>query len=774
VDRDTVGAPELATAMTVELSPPRERLDRLVSGADHDPHSVLGRHVVPGENGDPGYTVVRTLRPDAESVTLVSGTDKADDADDGDSDDPTTDTGKADAGEGTVRVPMRRIHDGGVFAAALDEIGDYRLEVTYGTGAAAGTWVVDDPYRWMPTLGDMDLHLIGEGRHEKLWEVLGAHERTYRTPGGPVDGVSFAVWAPTAGGVRVVGDWNYWDGRALPMRSLGSSGVWELFVPGVTSGARYKFEVLGRDGRWREKADPMAFATERPPATASVVHTSHYTWDDGEWLSARAGRRWHEQPMSVYEVHLGSWRQGLSYTELADQLVEYVVEMGFTHVELLPVAEHPFGGSWGYQVTAYFAPTSRFGSPDEFRFLVDRLHQAGVGVIVDWVPAHFPKDEWALSRFDGTPLYEHGDPRRGEHPDWGTNVFDFGRREVRNFLVANALFWLEEFHVDGLRVDAVASMLYLDYSREEGQWLPNIYGGRENLDAVGFLQETNATVYRDHDGAMTVAEESTAWPGVTRPTHLGGLGFGFKWNMGWMHDTLAYLSKEPVYRQYHHHQMTFSLMYAWSENYVLPLSHDEVVHGKGSLVGKMPGDRWQKLANLRAMYAYMWAHPGKQLLFMGGEMAQEAEWAEGRSLDWWLLENADHSGVQRLVRDLNHLYREHSCLWSLDTDPSGFSWIDANDAAGNVFSFLRFGSDGSVIACVANFAGMPHRAYRVGLPHAGRWTEILNTDADLYGGSGVGNLGGVDADTVAWHGRPASATLEVPPLGAVWLRYDGK
>jgi 1,4-alpha-glucan branching enzyme len=616
-------------------------------------------------------------------------------------------------------------------------------------------------------LGEVDLHLIGEGRHERLWDVLGAHVRT----AGEVTGVAFAVWAPNARGVRVVGDFNHWNGEGHEMRSLGASGVWELFVPGAGDGTHYKFEIHGADGSWKLRADPMAFRSEAPPATASVVFTSAYAWDDRDWMTARArGGSAHNRPMSVYEVHLGSWRRGRSYRDLADELTAYVVETGFTHVELLPVAEHPYGGSWGYQVTSYFAPTARFGSPDDFRYLVDRLHQAGVGVIVDWVPGHFPRDDWALARFDGSPLYEHADPRRGEQLDWGTYVFNFGRHEVRNFLVANALYWLEEFHVDGLRVDAVASMLYLDYSRPEGQWMPNVYGGRENLEAISFLQEVNATAYRRVPGVVTVAEESTAWPGVTKPTHLGGLGFGLKWNMGWMSDSLGYMSHDPIHRQYHHHQMTFSLMYAYSENFLLPLSHDEVVHGKGSLLRKMPGDRWQQLANLRAFLALTWAHPGKQLLFMGGEFGQESEWAESRELDWWLLEHSDHAGVQRLVADLNRVYRSSPALWSQDAEPAGFEWIDANDAAGNVFSFLRWGSDGSVIACVANFSAMPHEGYRLGLPLAGQWAEIVNTDAGDYGGSGVGNLGGIETEDVAWHGRPASVALRLPPLGTIWLR----
>jgi 1,4-alpha-glucan branching enzyme len=755
----------------------REEMDRLVGGAHHNPHAILGAHpfsavatarrngnvlgappneVVDGTleaGADPDSEpvgesfVVRTLRPEATGAAVLLGD-----------------------GDGSTRVELRQVHAGGIFAGVVPgAVTDYRLEVSYGGEA----YVVDDPYRWLPTLGEIDLHLIGEGRHERLWDVLGAHPRSYDTPHGTVAGVSFAVWAPSARGVRVTGDFDYWQRRAFPMRSLGSSGVWELFVPGVGPGSKYKFSLLGADGIWRDKADPMAFATEVPPATGSVVFESRYSWDDAEWLARRERAHWHREPVSVYEVHLGSWRQGLGYRELADQLAGYAAEHGFTHVELLPVAEHPFGGSWGYQVTSYFAPTARFGTPDDFRYFVDRLHQAGIGIIVDWVPAHFPKDEWALARFDGTPLYEHADPRRGEQPDWGTYVFDFGRREVRNFLVANALYWLEEFHVDGLRVDAVASMLYLDYSRPAGAWAPNQYGGRENLDAVAFLQEMNATVYRRVPGAVTIAEESTAWPGVTRATHLGGLGFGFKWNMGWMHDTLDYASRAPLFRSYHHHQMTFSMMYAYSENYVLPLSHDEVVHGKGSLLGKMPGDRWQKLATLRALLAYMWAHPGKQLIFMGIEIGQEAEWSESRSLDWWQLGDPGHAGVQRLVGDLNRAYRDSPALWTQDTSPDGFAWIDANDAPNNVFSFLRWGDDGTVVACVANFAGVPHEGYQLGLPRPGRWEEIVNTDADLYGGSGVGNLGAVTAVETPWHGQSWSASLRVPPLGTLWLRHAG-
>jgi 1,4-alpha-glucan branching enzyme len=718
----------------------RHVLEQVAAGAHHAPHEVLGAH------SWQGAVTVRTLRPFAKSVAMVLA--------DGE------------------RVPLQHEWDG-IWSTVLPspEVPDYRLAVSY---EGVGETVVDEPYRFLPTLGEIDLHLVSEGRHEQLWDVLGAHVRRYPASRafdalGEITGTSFAVWAPNARAVRVVGDFNHWVGRGHSMRSLGGSGVWELFVPGVGSGSRYKFEIQGRDGHWRQKADPMAYATEVPPSTASLVTESTYTWGDDAWLRHRAETHAHNSPMSVYEVHLASWRQGLSYRELADQLTGYVTDMGFTHVEFLPVAEHPFGGSWGYQVTSYYAPTSRFGTPDDFRYLVDTLHQAGIGVILDWVPAHFPKDEWALARFDGEALYEYGDPRRGEHPDWGTLVFDFGRHEVRNFLVANALYWLEEFHIDGLRVDAVASMLYLDYSREDGEWAPNVYGGREHLEAISFLQETNATAYRRVPGIVTIAEESTAWPGVTRPTHLGGLGFGFKWNMGWMHDSLQYMSKEPIYRQYHHGEMTFSMVYAFSENFVLPISHDEVVHGKGSLLRKMPGDRWQQLANLRAFLAYMWSHPGKQLIFMGSEFGQEAEWAEGRSLDWWLEQTPGHSGLQQLVRDLNRLYRAHPQLWEVESDPAGFEWIDANDSPHNTFSYIRKDAAGRPMAIIVNFAAVPHDNYRIGLPHVGRWREVLNTDAELYGGSGVGNLGAVTAEELSWHGRPASAQLRVPPLAAVWL-----
>lgn len=717
-----------------------EDMARLLSGTHHDPHAILGAH----EHG--GHTVIRTLRPAARGVTVLVGDD---------------------------RVPMKS-RGNGLFTATLPFTGliDYRLQVDYPD--AGPPRIEADGYRFLPTLGEVDLHLFGEGRHERLWQVLGAHPRTFDTPDGVVTGVSFAVWAPGAKGVGLISDSTGWDGIGAPLRVLGGSGVWELFLPGFPIGGLYKYRIHGADDVVTQRADPMAFAAETPPRTASRVTVSRHTWTDQEWMTRRASAHPVFEPMSIYEVHLGSWRSGRSYRQLAEELTDYVVEQGFTHVELLPVAEHPFGGSWGYQVTSYYAPTARFGTPDDFRALVDALHRGGIGVIVDWVPAHFPKDAWALGRFDGTPLYEHADPRRGEQLDWGTYVFDFGRPEVRNFLVANALFWLSEFHIDGLRVDAVASMLYLDYSRPEGGWTPNAYGGRENLEAVQFLQEMNATAHKSAPGIVTIAEESTSWPGVTRPTSLGGLGFSMKWNMGWMHDTLAYLGHDPVHRSYHHQEMTFSMLYAYSENFVLPISHDEVVHGKGTLWSRMPGDDCAKAAGVRTLLAYQWAHPGKQLLFMGQEFGQRSEWSEERGLDWFQLDPREEesglsAGIQFLTSDLNDIYCRHAALWSADVSPAGYSWIDANDSANNVLSFLRYATDGSVLAAVFNFSGVVHSGYRLGLPFAGRWREILNTDAVDYGGAGVGNLGGVDAINEPWHGRPASAMLVLPALSALWF-----
>jgi len=616
-------------------------------------------------------------------------------------------------------------------------------------------------------IGDIDLHLVGEGRHERIYEKLGAHVTD--------EGVTFGVWAPNAAKVSVVGEWNGWDGRANPMEQRGMSGIWEAVVADAPEGALYRFEVTAQDGSLLLKSDPYATAAEKPPGNASRIFRPRHEWGDDEWVERRRGAEPYAGPLSVYEVHLGSWRrtldnQTLDYRELASQLGAYVKDLGFTHVELLPVMEHPYSGSWGYQVTGYFAPTARFGDPDDFRAFVDELHRQEIGVILDWVPAHFPRDEWALARFDGTALYEHEDPRRGAHPDWGTLVFNYGRNEVRNFLLANALYWLREHHADGIRVDAVASMLYLDYSRKEGEWIPNEFGGREDLDAVSFLQQLNEVVHGREPGVVSAAEESTAWPGVSRPVYLGGLGFGFKWNMGWMHDTLDYFQREPIHRRFHHHQLTFSLVYAFSENFVLPLSHDEVVHGKGSLIQKMPGDRWQKMANLRALYGYMWAHPGKKLLFMGGELAQWREWDAETSLDWHLLEERDHQGVQTLVRELNRVYRETPALWENDFEPTGFRWLEPNDAANNILAFARIGKDQKrPLVCVCNLSPVPRYGYRVGLPLGGRWQEVLNTDSMFYGGTGEGNLGEVKAESLAWHDQPFSAELTLPPLGVVWL-----
>jgi 1,4-alpha-glucan branching enzyme len=718
-------------------------LDALVGREHSNPHAVLGAH--PDGDG----VAVRVLRPAACAIRLRL--------------------------DGGVTVELERIHPGGVFEGVVEGVVlplRYRLEVDYGS---AGRFMIDDPYAFAPTIGELDLHLMGEGRHERIYERLGARVLVHEG----VAGTAFAVWAPGARAVSVVGEFNSWDGRLHAMRSLGSSGVWELFLPGVEPGARYKYEIVGGDGELRLKADPYAQEAERPPLTASVVFGSRHRWSEGdrEWLSARSGHQPVSEPVSIYEAHLGSWRlnqlegdRSLSYMELAEEMCAYVNDMGFTHVELLPVMAHPFSGSWGYQVSGYFAPTPRYGAPDDFRVFVDRMHAHGVGVILDWVPAHFPRDEFALARFDGTALYEHADPRRGAHPDWGTLVFNYGRHEVRNFLIANALFWLREYHVDGIRVDAVASMLYLDYSRKAGEWVPNQFGGREDLDAVVFLKELNEVIYGREPGVISAAEESTAWPGVSRPTYLGGLGFGFKWNMGWMHDTLGYFQQDPIYRRYHHHELTFSLMYAFSENFILPLSHDEVVHGKGSLYAKMPGDRWQKFANLRALYAYMWAHPGKKLLFMGGELAQGQEWSHERSLDWHLLERPEHAGIQSLVRDLNRLYRAEPALWELDSDPAGFWWIEPNDADANVIAFARASRDGErVLVFVANLSPVPRPGYRLGLPRARRWREALNTDSTYYGGSDVGNLGGVEPDPVPWHGQPVSAEITLPPLAALYL-----
>ena len=718
------------------------QIQRLVELRHPDPHAVLGVH--PDGDG----VVVRAFRPDAERVTVLP-----------------------DFGG---QIPARH-RKGGVFEARLNGRSDvfgYLLRIDYRGGAS---FTMRDPYSFRPTFGELDTHLVAEGRHERIWERLGAHPRHHQG----VYGTSFAVWAPTARSVSVVGDFNSWDGRLHQMRSLGSTGIWELFVPEVGAGARYKFEIRpGGGGTQLLKADPYAFRTETPPATASVIHQlDQYRWGDAEWMEKRRDQDPFRRPMSVYEVHISSWRRvveegnrPLTWKEAAAQLADYVAQMGFTHVELLPVAEHPFGGSWGYQVTGYFAPTARHGHPDEFKELVDEMHRRGIGVILDWVPAHFPTDAHALARFDGTALYEHEDPRLGAHPDWGTLVFNYGRNEVRNFLLASALFWLDQYHVDGLRVDAVASMLYRDYSRRPGEWIPNRFGGRENEEAIAFLKEVNERVRGLHPGAVMIAEESTAFPQVTRRAGEGGLSFHYKWSLGWMHDTLDYFAKDPVHRRWHHNALTFGLMYIFSENFFLPLSHDEVVYGKGSLLRRMAGDDWQQFANLRALYAWMWAHPGKKLLFMGGEFAQRNEWNHDTSLDWHLLQAGMHAGVSALVRDLNHALREEPALFELDGDSRGFQWLQADSADVNVYAFVRWSEDRSRhLVCVTNLSPVPRHEYRVGMPRATKYVELINTDAGRYGGAGVVNGEEVQPEATPWDGQEQSALLTLPPLGTVWL-----
>ena len=726
-------------------------MEAIVRGEHGDPFAVLGPHRVT-TNGRVG-TAVRAFVPDARAVRLV--------------------------GPDVPGAPheMTRVHTEGLFEVVVSGRAApfaYRLEVDGVDGTRS---TVDDPYRFATTLGDYDRHLLAEGTHYEAHERLGAHLRVLDGVAGTV----FAVWAPNARRVSVVGDFNGWDGRRYPMRLHPANGIWEVFVPGLGEGERYKYEIITRSGEpVALKADPYAFAFELDtPRTASVVTALEHQWNDGAWMAERSRRQGHATPIAIYEVHLGSWARVpepgdrfLTYQELAERLAGYVKDMGFTHVELLPVTEHPFYGSWGYQTIGYFAPTRRFGAPRDFMTFVDTLHRHGIGVILDWVPAHFPRDPHGLVYFDGTHLYEHADPRQGEQPDWGTLVFNYGRSEVANFLLSNALFWLDRYHVDGLRVDAVASMLYLDYSRKAGEWVPNRFGGNENLDAVAFLKHFNEVVYARHPDVMTFAEESTSWPMVSRPTHLGGLGFGFKWNMGWMHDLLGYMSREPVHRKHHQSQLSFGLVYAFHENFALPLSHDEVVHGKGSLYQKMPGDAWQKAANLRAFYGFMYGHPGKKLLFMGGEFGQTREWSHDRSLDWHLLDAGPfHLGLQRLVRDLNGVYRRERALHEVDFEPAGFEWVDCNDWQSSVVAFLRRGRDpGDVVLVVSNFTPVVRSDYRVGVPRPGRWRELVNTDADAYGGSGQGNAGGVWAEPKAWHGRPHSLSLTLPPLSTVILK----
>ncbi|HEY5753180.1 MAG TPA: 1,4-alpha-glucan branching protein GlgB [Chthoniobacterales bacterium] len=717
----------------------------LASAMHHDPFSVLGRHTVDGGE------VIRVLRPEAKEIQVVSEEDT------------------------TQVFPTERIGDPGIFEAFIDEtaeLGAYKLRIT--------TWddvsfEIVDPYSFGRVLGEVDTHLFAEGNHYEIYKKLGAHIREV----GGYWGVTFAVWAPNASRVSVVGEFNGWDGRVYPMRKI-ESGIWEIFIPGLGEGVHYKFEVRSAYGHLQLKSDPFAFYGQHGRETASMVFDiNRFTWSDDEWMEKRKSVEWQKRPVSIYEVHLGSWQRVveegnrfLSYIEAADRLIEYVVEMGFTHIEFLPLAEHPFDGSWGYQVTGYYAITSRFGNPDEFRHFVNRAHQRGIGIIMDWVPGHFPKDAFGLARFDGTGLYEHEDPRQGEHRDWGTLIFNYGRNEVRNFLIGNALFLLDEYHIDGLRVDAVASMLYLDYSRKEGEWVPNAYGGRENLEAIYFMKRFNEVCYEKFPGIMTMAEESTSWPGVSRPTYLGGLGFGFKWNMGWMHDFLVYMSKEPVHRRYHQGQVTFSLLYAFHEHFVLVLSHDEVVHGKGSLIAKMPGDDWQKFANLRMFFGWMWAHPGKKLLFQGGEFGQWAEWNHGQSLDWHLCGAPLHAGLKNLVQHLNHLYKEEPAFYELDDTWEGFDWIDFHDADNSVVAFLRRDKSGGIIIFVVNATPVPRFSYRVGAPFAGFYREVLNTDAEAYGGSNIGNYGGFHTEAIAWQGRDYSLNLNLPPLATIGLKWE--
>jgi 1,4-alpha-glucan branching enzyme len=670
---------------------------------------------------------------------------------------------------GNKLYEMKRINPDGLFELRLRNRNKTFAYVLV-AGVGEQQQIVEDPYRFGPILGDVDTHLIAEGTHRKLWQVLGSHQRTV----DGVEGITFAVWAPNARRVSVVGDFNAWDGRRHPMRKRVECGVWEIFIPGVATGARYKYELEDSQGRLLPlKADPLARYAELRPATASIVYEAAFTWSDARWLEDRARRKLRDAAISIYEVHLGSWRRGehgrfLSYRELADELLPYAVQMGFTHVELLPVTEHPFDGSWGYQPLGMYAPTSRYGTPDDFAYFVDRAHQLNIGVFLDWVPGHFPNDPYGLAFFDGTHLYEHGDPRKGFQPDWNTLIYNHGRREVANFLVASALFWLEEFHVDGLRVDAVASMLYLDYSRREGEWVPNEQGGNENVEAIAFLRNLNETIARTYDDVTMIAEESTSWPKVSHPVSEGGLGFGFKWNMGWMHDTLRYFGYDPVYRRYHQSDLTFGLVYAFSENFVLPLSHDEVVHGKRSLLGKMPGDRWQRFANLRLLFALMFAHPGKKLLFMGGEFAVAAEWNHDAQLEWQLLEDPLHAGVSRLVGDCNRLYRTTPALHELDAEPAGFEWLDFADAAHSVLAFARKGRapEGEIVVAI-NATPVVRYGYRLGVPASGAYGELLNTDSAHYGGTNVGNEGLVSTQPIPAHGRAQSVALTLPPLAAV-------
>ncbi len=714
-----------------------------MAGRLTDPFALLGPHdTAEGK-------VVRTYQPDAESVELI-------------------------ARRGGKPIGKLEHYQDGLWVGTLKKDAPYLLRIAWPGGGVQET---EDPYSFGTVLPDLDLYLFSEGRHWNLADNFGAQPREMEG----VEGVAFSVWAPNARRVSVIGNFNNWDGRRHPMRLRHDSGLWELFIPRLKPGESYKYEIVGADGSLGERADPIARQTECPPATASVVAPlPEFHWTDKEWMDSRAKRQRPDAPMSVYEVHAGSWMRphgpesSLDWKGLTEKLIPYVAQLGFTHVELLPIMEHPFGGSWGYQPLSQFAPSARFGTPEDFARFVDACHREGIGVILDWVPAHFPTDAHGLASFDGTHLYEHADPKEGFHQDWNTLIYNLGRKEVSGFLLASAMWWLETFHIDGLRVDAVASMLYRDYSRKHGEWVPNVHGGRENLENVEFLKHLNHVVAERAPGAITIAEESTAWPGVSAPLSEGGLGFNYKWNMGWMHDSLEYVKRDPVHRAWHHNELTFSLIYAFSERFVLPISHDEVVHGKGSLLGKMPGDRWRQLANLRAYFAFMWTHPGKKLLFMGCELAQESEWNHDDQIPWELLERPDHAAMQRLVGDLNRLYRDEPALHRRDSDPAGFEWIVGDDAANSVFVYVRKGDDGDPpVAVLLNMTPEPHQEYRIGLPRAGRWVEVLNTDASIYGGSNRGNAGGVEAEPHPQHGKPASAGVVVPPLAAVMLRYEG-
>jgi 1,4-alpha-glucan branching enzyme len=725
--------------VTSRGAPDQGAIDAILVARHGDPFAVLGPHDVEGG------CAVRAFLPDATTVEVIARDDDR------------------------LLATLERIDAAGFWSGLMPARLPYRLRIASGDLVR----VTEDPYAFGPALGEMDIYLLAEGRHQQVGRTLGAHMMEHDGAAG----VRFAVWAPNARRVSVVGDFNAWDGRRHPMRLHIGAGVWEIFIPRLLSGALYKYEIVGPDDNVLPlKADPVAASAERPPATSSIVIDEDLVWTDEAWFARRAAAQAANAPISVYEVHAPSWLEateggGDGWVQLAEKLVPYIKGMGFTHVELMPVMEHPFGGSWGYQPLGQYAPSARMGSPEGFAYLVDRCHEAGIGVILDWVPAHFPTDAHGLARFDGTPLYEHGDPREGFHHDWNTYIFNLGRNEVRAFLIGSAVHWLEHYHADGLRVDAVASMLYRDYSRKSGEWVPNQYGGRENLEAVSFLQELSRVVRERCPGAVLIAEESTAWPGVSRDADEGGLGFDLKWNMGWMHDTLHYMEEEPINRRWHHDEITFGLIYAFSEKFVLPLSHDEVVYGKGSMIRKMPGDDWQKFANLRAYYAFMWSHPGKKLIFMGAEIAQWREWNHDASLDWHLLDAPLHSGMQRLVRDLNNVYRATPALYRKDSEGDGFRWVVIDDREQSVFVYLRFGDAGDAPVLVAcNFTPVPRHGYRVGLPHAGYWREILNTDAEIYGGSNVGNGGGLMADAVESHGLPASMALDLPPLATIMFQ----